>query len=145
MVYNLSHRKRAAVCGIISLGIAAVLTYNYLEISKTIYLVFDVIAIGLSIFTLVPVVRNQVVTITDDGITVSWYGRKYNFTVDNFEMISKSKGGIISFRFLRGGCRHQITPFLYTNGEEMQREFSRILEDRIKEPRINIKPWLCKK
>jgi hypothetical protein len=145
LVYNLSYRKRAAVYGIISLGIAAVLTYKYIETSKTIYAIFDVIAIGLSIFTLVPVIRNQVVTIVDDIITVNWYGKKYNFTADNFEMISESNGGIISFRFLKDSGLHQITPLLYTNGDEMQRELISILGDRILEPRINIKPWLYKK
>jgi hypothetical protein len=144
LVYYPSYRKRATVYGIISLIGVILLGYEYHTTSRTIYAIFESIAIVLSIFTLAPVLRNLVVTIEDNIITVNWYYKKYHFTADDFAMIVERTGGIVSFRFFKSSGLHQITPSIYTNGDEMQRELVEILGDCILEITDDIEPCLYK-
>ena len=125
-------RKIIGLIGFISFGIVIVLTYKYLATSRFSYAICDVIAIGLSVFLLMPFFRNQVVEVVDKSITIRTFGKARTLTADNLESISRSKDGATSYRFSKDGRRYQVTPDVYTNSEIMLEEFAQIFDIRKK-------------
>ena len=81
-------RKIVGTLGFFDLLLSVVLTYQYLTTYKIVYAICAVVAIGLAIFILVPVFRNQVVEIINDSIIVHAFGEKNYLTLDNLTEIT---------------------------------------------------------
>lgn len=127
MIYYPS-RKAVGILGFLDLGLAVILTYQYLTSFRIAYAICDAMAIGLSIFILIPVFRNQVVEIINDSITVQTFRTKNYLTIDNLTGIRRNKDGSNSYRFAKHGNRFQITPYGYSDQGSMSQEFERIFD-----------------
>jgi uncharacterized protein with PQ loop repeat len=123
-------RKIAGILGFFDLALSLVLTYQFLATYKIAYAVFAVAAIGLSVFILLPVLRNQVVEIINDSVIVHTFGEKNYLTIDNLTGIRPNKDGSNSYRFSKNGTRFQVTPSGYSDKEKMSYEFIRIFDRR---------------
>jgi hypothetical protein len=123
-------RKIVGILGFFDFALALVLTYEYLVTYKIIYALCDVAAIGLSVFILVPVFRNQMVEVINDSIIVHAFGEKNYLTIDNLTGIRHNKDGSNSYRFTKQGNRFQVTPSGYSDKEKMSYEFIRIFDRR---------------
>ena len=131
MVYY-PHRKIVGILGSICFAVSIVLTYQYIQIARMIYAISDFVTIVLSVFLLMPVLRNQVVEVVGQSIVIHTFGKKSNLTVDNLDSINRSMDGAISYRFSSEGRRYQVTPNVYTNSEAMLKEFKLIFNPRNK-------------
>lgn len=138
MVYYLSFRKFVVPFGFMCLGSVIALTYKFLITYKIIYVMCDVGAVGISAFILFPFFRNQVVEIMDDSITTHRYWKRINLTIDNLEMIRRGKEGTTSYHFLKDGRCYIVTPDLYTNSENMLKEFTRTFDSHNKHIKRNL-------
>ena len=107
-----------------------ILIYQYLATHKIVYAVGALTAIGLSVFILVPVFRNQVVEIINDSIIIHAFREKSYLTIDNLTEIRRNKDGSNSYRFSKQGVRFQVTPSGYSDKEKMSYEFIRIFDRR---------------
>lgn len=123
-------RKIVGILGFFDLALSLVLTYQYLVTFKIVYAICDVVAIGLSVFILVPVFRNQIVEVINDSIIVHAFGEKNYLTIDNLTGIRHNKDGSNSYRFTKQGNRFQVTPSGYSDKEKMSYEFLRIFDRR---------------
>ena len=126
-------RKIVGTLGFFDLGLSLVLTYQYLATYKIVYAICAVVAIGLAIFILVPVFRNQVVEVINDSIIVHTFGERNYLTLDNLTEIRRNKDGSNSYRFSKQGNRFQVTPSGYSDKEKMSYEFIRIFDRRSEE------------
>ena len=126
-------RKIVGTLGFFDLGLSLVLTYQYLATYKIVYAICAVVAIGLAIFILVPVFRNQVVEVINDSIIVHTFGERNYLTLDNLTEIRRNKDGSNSYRFSKQGNRFQVTPSGYSDKEKMSYEFIRIFARRSEE------------
>ena len=126
-------RKIVGTLGFFDIGLSLVLTYQYLATYKIVYAICAVVAIGLAIFILVPVFRNQVVEVINDSIIVHTFGERNYLTLDNLTEIRRNKDGSNSYRFSKQGNRFQVTPSGYSDKEKMSYEFIRIFARRSEE------------
>jgi hypothetical protein len=126
-------RKTVGTLGFFDLALSLVLTYQFFATFKVVYAVCAVVAIGLSVFILVPVFRNQIVEIINDSIIVHAFGEKNYLTIDNLTEIRPNKDGTNSYRFTKQGKRFQVTPSGYSDKDKMSYEFIRIFDRRSKE------------
>ena len=78
---------------------------------------------GIFVFLIIPVIKNQVVDVRDNGIIIYNFGKGFELgSEDLFEVVSR-KGGALSYRFQKGTYRFQITPCVYYNSELLQEKF----------------------
>ena len=84
------------------------------------------VAFGLSLFFLVPIMKNQTVEVTDEGLVVSIFGTAMTLEVQDLYQVLKERDGAISYRFEKGDVLCQITPYAYHDAEILQEHFSRI-------------------
>lgn len=125
-------RKIIGLLGSICFAVSIILTYQYIVTYKIAYAICDVVTMGLSVFLLMPVLRNQVVEVVGQSIIIHAFGKKSNLTADNLDSISRSNDGATSYRFSKEGRRYQVTPNVYTNSDTMLEEFERIFDTRNK-------------
>ena len=91
------------------------------------------VTFGLSLFFLLPIIKNQTVEITDEGVVVSIFGTPMTLDVQDLYQVLKSRNGVISYRFEKGDVLCQITPYAYHDAEILQEHFSRIFNlDKLK-------------
>ena len=126
-------RKIIGTLGFFDLALSLILIYQYLATYKIGYAICSALAIGLAVFILVPVFRNQVVEIINDGIIVQAFGEKNYLNIDNLVEIRRNKDGSNSYRFSKNGIRFQVTPSGYSDKVKMSYEFIRIFDRRNKE------------
>ena len=121
-------RKAVGILGFLDLTLALILAYQFLTTHLIVYAICAVAAIGLAVFILVPVFRNQVVEIINDSIIVNTFGERNYLTIDNLTGIRRNKDGTNSYRFSKQGSRFQVTPCGYSDKEKMSYEFIRIFD-----------------
>jgi hypothetical protein len=129
MLYNPS-RKTIGLLGLFDLVLFGVLTWLFLTTSDLAYGICAMTALGLSVFILVPVLRNQKVEVINESIIVHAFGQQHYLTIDNLTGIRTNKDGSSSYRFTKGGKRFQVTPSGYSNSVKMSYEFIRIFDRR---------------
>ena len=84
------------------------------------------VTFGLSLFFLVPIMKNQTVEVTDEGLVVSMFGTTMTLEVQDLFQVLKRRNGDISYRFEKGDVQCQITPYAYHDAEMLQEHFNRI-------------------
>jgi hypothetical protein len=123
-------RKSVGLLGLFDLALFGVLTWLFLATSNLAYGICAMIALGLSVFILVPVLRNQKVEVINESIIVHAFGQQNYLTIDNLTGIRTNKDGSSSYRFTKGGKRFQVTPSGYSDSIHMSYEFIRIFDRR---------------
>ena len=123
-------RKTVGIIGFLDVALGLILTYQYFTTHLIVYAICAVAAIGLAVFILVPVFRNQIVEIINDSIIVDTFGERNYLTVDHLTEIRRKKDGTNSYRFSKQGSRFQVTPYGYSDKEIMSSEFKRIFDRR---------------
>lgn len=108
------------------LGLSVFAIYRYSQADKTSFAVIAVLALGMAVYQLVPVIRNQVVEVVSNGIVISAFGKKTVLTRDDLYNIEYHHNCIASYQFNQGDRYFQITPVAYTNGSDLLQEFIRI-------------------
>jgi hypothetical protein len=121
-------RKTVGILGFLDLVLGLILICLFLMTFKVAYAVCAVAAIGLSIFILVPVFRNQVVEVINNSLIVHTFREKTYLTIDHLTEIRRNKDGSNSYRFTKQGDRFQVTPSGYSDKEQMSQEFIRIFD-----------------
>lgn len=119
-------RKVVGILGTAFLALSVVAIYRYSQIHKLSYLIIAVLTLCIAVYQLVPVLRNQTVEITSNGIIITAFGTKTVLTKANLYNIEYHHTCIASYQFNRGKQYYQITPIAYNNGSEMLEEFKRI-------------------
>ncbi len=109
------------------------LTYLLFQQFNLLTLLGSGVTFGLSLFFLVPIMKNQTVEITDRGVVVSIFGTPITLDVQDLYQVLKSRDGVVSYRFEKGDVLCQITPYAYHDAEILQEHFSRLFNlDKLK-------------
>ena len=119
-------RKLITFLGIFSIIVSAGLMFlslHWLDLRTTIP---ALIFFGIFVFLIIPVIKNQVVDVKDNGIIIYNFGKGFELGADDlFEVVSR-KGGALSYRFQQGTYRFQISPCGYYNDKLLQEKFCNI-------------------
>ncbi|MEM9274611.1 MAG: hypothetical protein AAGA80_16860 [Cyanobacteria bacterium P01_F01_bin.143] len=84
------------------------------------------VTFGLSLFFLVPMMKNQTVEITDEGLIVTIFGTAMTLEVQDLHQVLKRRNGDLSYRFEKGDFLCQITPYAYHDAEKLQEYLNRM-------------------
>ena len=109
---------------IISLGMVFLSFYSYgikTAIPAITFFVFF-------LFLIIPVIKNQVVDVKNNGIIVYNFGKSFELRFENLLEVVFRKRGAISYRFQKGAYHFQITPFAYYDGELLQAKFESLFK-----------------
>jgi len=99
------------------------LSFNSFSLKTTIP---GLIFFGLFVFFIVPVIKNQVVGVKNNGIIIYNFGKGFEVGLDElFEVVSR-KRGVLSYRFQKGTYRFQISPVGYYKSKLLQKKFSNL-------------------
>jgi hypothetical protein len=116
-------RKLITFLGIFSIIVSAVmmfLSFHSFSLKTTIS---ALIFFGIFVYLIIPVIKNQMVDVKNNGIIIYNFGKGYELGSDDlFEIVSR-KGGALSYRFQKGTYRFQISPCGYYNGKLLQEKF----------------------
>jgi len=119
-------RKFITFMGIFSIILSAgmmFLSFNSFSLKTTIP---GLIFFGLFVFFIVPVIKNQVVGVKNNGIIIYNFGKGFEVGLDElFEVVSR-KRGVLSYRFQKGTYRFQISPVGYYKSKLLQKKFSNL-------------------
>ena len=113
-------RKFIAFLGIFSIIVSAglaFLSFHSLGFKTTIP---ALIFFGIFVFLIIPVIKNQVVDVEDNGIVIYNFGKGFELGSDDLFEVVRRKGGALSYRFQKGTYRFQISPCGYYNGKLLQ-------------------------
>jgi len=107
------------------LGLSGFAFYGYSQVHKLSYVIIASLSLCIAAYQLIPVLRNQVVEITSNGIIISTFGKKNLLTKTNLYDIEYHHKCIASYQFKEGKRYYQITPIAYKNGSDMLEEFKK--------------------
>jgi hypothetical protein len=119
-------RKGAGTFGTVFFGLFMFALYRYNHAHKLTHIIIAVLSLFISLYIITPVLRNQIVEITENGIIISSFGKKVVLTPVDLQSIEYHHTCIGSYLFNKGKEYYQITPISYRNGESMLQEFIRI-------------------
>lgn len=119
-------RKVIGTFGVVFSGLSLFAIYRYSQVHKLSYAIIAALTLFIAVYHLMPVLRNQVVEVTLNGIIISSFGKKTFLTRENLYNIEYRHNCIASYQFNQEKRYYQITPIAYVNGSDMLREFIRI-------------------
>ncbi len=112
--------------GTVFLGLFMCAVFRYSQVHKFTYIVIAAVTICIAVYLFMPVLRNQIVEITTNGIIISSFGKKTRLTKADLDGIEYHHTCIASYQFSKNNQYFQITPIAYKNGSDMLHEFKRI-------------------
>ncbi|MCK4619852.1 MAG: hypothetical protein KAT52_07880 [Desulfobacterales bacterium] len=118
-------RKFITFLGIFSIIVSAgmmFLSFHSFGLKTTIP---ALIFFGFFVFFIVPVIKNQVVGVKNNGIIIYNFGKGFEMGSDELFEVSR-KRGVLSYRFQKGTYRFQISPCGYYKGKLLQEKFSNL-------------------
>ncbi len=119
-------RKVICTFGVVFAALFLFALYRYGQVHKLAYLCIALLSLCISLYHLMPVVRNQIVEIVSNGIILTTFGRQTLLTPEHMYGIEYRNNCIASYQFKQGSRYYQVTPIAYKHGFEMLLEFQRI-------------------
>ena len=117
-------RKFIAFLGIFSFIVSAGMTFLSFHSFGLKSTIPALIFFGIFVFLIIPVIKNQVVDVKDNGIIIYNFGKGFELGSDDLFEVARRKGGALSYRFQKGTYRFQISPCAYYNAKLLQDKFS---------------------
>jgi len=81
---------------------------------------------GFFVYFIVPVIKNQVVAVKDNGIIIYNFGKGFEVGSNELFEVVNRKRGVLSYRFQKGTYRFQISPCGYYKGKLLQEKFNNL-------------------
>ena len=119
-------RNVTGAFGTVFFGLFIVAMYRYSHVQKPAYAIIAALTLCMAVYLIMPVVRNQIVEITSDGIIIRSFGKKTLLTKADLYEIEYHHTCIASYQFAKDKQFYQVTPIAYNNGSIMLQEFQRI-------------------
>ena len=119
-------RKFVGICGFISLAVSVILIFCYCITSSYLYLIASIVFFAITIYLIVPFLRNQIVETFDNHIIVYSFGNKVKLTLYDLTEIYSHGGNVNSYKFSKINWHYQITPKAYKDFNKMIHEFERL-------------------
>ncbi|MGM0453383.1 MAG: hypothetical protein ACQERN_09490, partial [Thermodesulfobacteriota bacterium] len=104
------------------------LTYSAFILPELKTVIAAIAFFGLFVFFAFPVLKNQIIEVTNKSIILYNFGYGIELKPDDLYKVIKRKGRISSYRFQRGGYRFQISPSGYYNAEKLQELFDKLFD-----------------
>jgi len=100
--------------------------YFVISSFNLIILILSILFFGMFIFFLLPIIKNQIVEVKDNHIILFNFGKCIELWPKNLYEIVDRKNGLISYRFIKGSSRYQISPCGYYDSKLLQSHFKKL-------------------
>jgi len=91
----------------------------------------------MAVYFIGPVIRNQVIEITDKGFLLYSFGRKIELNSTNLYEIVEREKGIKSYRFRKNRFEeYQVTSHAYHDGIRLQEQFDQLF--KVENLKVNV-------